>query len=100
MCAESHKFNDIIDFIHPNQQEIASDVALHTTFVPAEKHVRFVLGRNRLLELQQPQHFMQCGKFRRVVPVPLKVFPELRRGPKRFHSSSLRISLNISSMSV
>ena len=49
MTAKTDKFDDIACFINPYQQEISINMALHTTFVFAMKHMRLIFGRDWLL---------------------------------------------------
>ena len=77
MRAQTNQFYDVVHLINPDKQEITLDVALHTSFVFALKHMRIILLRYGLFIDQQLQHLSQSLQFLWLISVPLQVFSVL-----------------------
>ena len=97
MSAEADKLNDVSLLVEPYQQEVTLDVTFHAALVLSRKHVRLILRRDGLFVPKHLKNHFQGIQVLGLVLISFKVFSILSGRLEILHSSSFRISLNISS---
>ena len=97
VSAEADKLDDVALRVEPHQQEVTLYVAFHATLVLPQQHVRLILRRDGLFVPKHPKNLFQGIQFLGLVLIPFEIFSILSGRLEILHSSSLRMSSNISS---